>query len=257
MSATDVVRWSEQDAVFVVRLGRPPVNALGPPLIDGLDAALDEFEAREGRVLVLVSDVPGFFAAGADIKAMVGLDLEAFAAYGRRLRAAVERIPALERPSIAAVEGRALGGGMELALACTLRVGGADCRMGLPEAKIGLVPSAGATQRLPRYVGRGRALELMLTGREIDADEAGRIGLIDRAAAAGEAEADAVALARQLRGLSAPALRDIVRGVDDAYELPLAAGLTREAARVDALYCGPDAREGLRAFVEKRPPEFS
>jgi enoyl-CoA hydratase len=252
-----VVDVTDEDGVFVVRMRRPPVNALGMPLIESLDAALDEFAARSGRVLVIGSAVPGFFAAGADIKKMVGCDLEEFTAYGRALRAVVERVARLDRPSIAAVEGRALGGGMELALAATIRVGSGAARFGLPEAKIGLIPSAGATQRLPRFVGRGRALELMLSGREFDADEAHLVGVVDRLVPAGQAESEAIALAHQLSVLSLPALRDIMRGVDDAQELPLDAGLVREAARVDVLFTGPDAQEGLRAFVDKRTPKFA
>lgn len=252
-----VVTWTEDDGVFILRLRRPPVNALGLPLVDGIGSALDRFTEASGRILVISSDVAGFFAAGADIKKMVACDLAEFAAYGRALRAAVERIAAMDQPSIAAVEGRALGGGMELALATTIRVGSETAGFGLPEARIGLIPSAGATQRLPRFVGRGRALELMLSGREFGADEAHRIGVLDRVVPAGHAEGEAVALARQLSGLSQPALRDIMRGVDDAQELPLEAGLVREAARVDVLFTGPDAQEGMQAFVDKRAPKFA
>lgn len=245
-----------EDGVFVIRMANPPVNALAPRLLDGLDEALDAAEGAGARVIVIASAVPGFFAAGADIKTMAHVDRDGFVSYGRRLRSTVERVAALDRPTIAAIEGSALGGGMELALACSLRVAARGSKVGLPEAKLGLIPSAGATQRLPRYIGRGRALELMLTARPIEADEAHRIGLIDRVAETGEAEAEAVGLASRIAKLSIPALMDVVRLVDASFETPLDESLRAEVSRVEALFDGPDAREGMRAFLEKRPPRF-
>jgi enoyl-CoA hydratase/carnithine racemase len=248
---------STDDGVFVVRMANPPVNALAPTLLDGLDSALDLAEKDRARVVVIASAVPRFFAAGADIKTMVDVDRAGFVAYGLRLRSTVERIAGLDRPTIAAIEGSALGGGAELALACSLRVAARTARVGLPEAKIGLIPSAGATQRLPRYVGRGRALELMLTARPVDAEEARSIGLVDRVCEPGEAEATAVELAGAMAGLSIPALMDVIALVDSAAETPLAEGLADEVTRVEALFDGADAREGMRAFLEKRTPRFT
>ena len=244
------------DGVFVIRMANAPVNALSPVLLEGLDEALDQAERGGARAIVISSAVPRFFAAGADIKTMVDVDRDGFVAYGRRLRSTVERVATLNRPTIAAIEGSALGGGMELALACSLRVAANGSRVGLPEAKIGLIPSAGATQRLPKYVGRGRALELMLTARLIGADEAFNIGLIDRVVDAGQAEAEATGLASRMANLSIPALMDVIRQVDESFEVPLAEGLAGEVKRVEALFDGPDAREGMRAFLEKRPPRF-
>lgn len=251
-----VVSSTAVDGVFVIRMANPPVNALAPALLDGVEEALDAAEKDGARVVVVASEVPGFFAAGADIKTMVDVDRDGFVAYGRRLRSTVERVAALEVPTIAAIEGSALGGGLELALACTLRVAAHGGKLGLPEAKIGLIPSAGATQRLPQYVGRGRALDLMLTARLLNAEEAREIGLVDRVAETGQAEAQAVALATRLAGLSAPVLTDLIRLVAASFEVPLADGLAGEVTRVEALFDGPDAREGMRAFLEKRPPRF-
>lgn len=257
-SAIPVVEWTAtEQRTFLVTMGNAPVNALAPGLLDGLDAALDAFMTSQARVLVIASAVRGFFAAGADIKTMAGIDRPGFVAYGKRLRAVVERVSALERPVVAVIEGRALGGGLELALACSLRVAGGAAQLGLPEAKIGLIPSAGATQRLPRYVGRGRALELMLTARPVDAEEALRIGLVDRLAPTGQALDAALALAAEMATLSLPALRDVIRCVDDSFDLPLSEGLAREVRRVEGLFDGPDGLEGMRAFLEKRPPRFS
>ena len=243
--------------VVQVVLDRPPANALGLPIIDGLHRVLDEADRRgDVAVLVITSARPGFFAAGADIKAMRDMDADGFTAYGDRLRAALDRIAAADRLSIAAVEGLALGGGLELALACTLRVAGRDARLGLPEVKLGLIPGAGGTQRLPRVVGRGRALDLMLTGRQVAAEEAAAMGLVDRLVDSGGAEAAALALAAELRAASLPAQLAVVRTVDAAFDTTLPDGQRYEVEQIRALLEHGEAREGLAAFLEKRPPEF-
>ncbi|HEY3735469.1 MAG TPA: enoyl-CoA hydratase-related protein [Streptosporangiaceae bacterium] len=251
------VTWTAEGPAFVVYLDNPPANQLGQALIDGLAAAIGAFEDSAARVLVICSALDGFFAAGADIKLMAAADRAALAGYGASLRAVLDRIAAQDRPSVAAIEGRALGGGLELALACTLRVGSATARLGLPEPRLGLIPGAGGTQRLPRLVGRGRALDLLLTAREVAADEAQAIGLLDRLTGPGGALGGALDLAGQLAGLSRPALAAVLRCVDDAAQLPLAEGMAREAARVEDLFDSPDGREGLAAFVAKRPPRFA
>jgi enoyl-CoA hydratase/carnithine racemase len=248
--------WSHEGAAFVVTLSNPPANQLGAALIAGMDAALDSFADSPARVLVISSGIDGYFAAGADIKLMAAADPAAFSAYGASLRRLLDRIAGLDRPSIAAIDGRALGGGLELALACSLRVGSERALLGLPEPKLGLIPGAGGTQRLPRLVGRGRALDIMLTGRDVDAREACAIGLMDRLADAGALPA-AITLAGQLAVLSRPALAAILSCVDDAGELPIRDGVAREARRVESLFDSPDGQEGLAAFLARRPPRFS
>src|SRR3984893_19381985 len=158
-------------SVVEIMLNRPPANALGLPIIDGLHIGLDAADALPAKVIVVSSALPGFFAAGADIKHMSSVDAASFGAYGDALRAAVERLAAHPAVSVAAIDGLALWGGLELAMACTLRVAGAGARMGLPEVKLGLIPGAGGTQRLPRLVGRGRAPDIVVTGREGEAEE--------------------------------------------------------------------------------------
>lgn len=260
-TAGEVVTWSTEGRVQVVRMHRPPANALGLPMVDGLQRALDAFDSSDSRVLVIVSELDGFFAAGADIKLMDGYaeqgDVASFSDYGNRLREPLSRLYGHERPSIAAIEGLALGGGMELALACTMRVGSSAARLGLPESKIGLIPGAGGTQRLPRLVGRARALDLMLTARDVAGPEAHALGLLDRLVEPGQAEDEALKLARLLCDRSGAALTQIMRCVDDADDLPLAEGLAREADRVNTLFSGPEAREGLKAFIEKRRPDYA
>jgi enoyl-CoA hydratase/carnithine racemase len=249
------VQWRTSGRATVVTIDNPPVNALGTDVVTGLGAALDAFDASTSRVLVVTSGLDRFFAAGADIALMSGASGVEFQAYGDDLRGVLHRIAGHDRPSIAVVEGRALGGGLELALACSLRVGGADARLGLPEPRIGLIPGAGGTQRLPRLVGRGRALEIMLSAREVPAEEAHRIGLLDRLAPAGSAEAEALALAADLAERSGPALTAILRSVDDAYGP--GDGFAAEARRVTELFTDGEAAEGLRAFLDRRKPDFA
>lgn len=243
--------------VVEIMLNRPPANALGLPLIKALHTGLDAADALPAKVIVVSSARAGFFAAGADIKHMSSVDAASFSAYGDALRAAVERLASHQALSVAAIDGLALGGGLELAMACTLRVAGTDSRMGLPEVKLGLIPGAGGTQRLPHLVGRGAALDIMLTGRQVDAQEALRIGLIDRLVAAGDAATAARELARELCGPSSAAQRAVVRTVNAAYERILPDGLRFEADQIQELFERGEAAEGIRAFVEKRTPEFA
>jgi enoyl-CoA hydratase/carnithine racemase len=253
-----VVTWAlTGDAVLQVVLRRPPANALGIPLIDGLNQALDEAaDTPAVKTIVVASELPGFFAAGADIKYMAKAGAADFAAYGRVLRAVLDRLAAPRWLSIAAVEGLALGGGLELALACTLRVAGDGARFGLPEVKLGLIPGAGGTQRLPQLVGRGQALDIMLTGRQVGADEAYRMGLISRLVASGQAVPEALNLAAELGRASGTAQQAVIRTVDASYETARPDGLAYEAEQVQALFGTEEAKEGITAFLEKRPPNF-
>ena len=252
------VTWNRDGAIVEIVLDTPPANALGPEIITGLHTAIDYAQTVEAKVLVVASAVNGFFAAGADIKHMSAVDPASFREYGDALRGALERLAALPLISVAAIDGLALGGGLELAMACTLRVASAPARLGLPEGKLGLIPGAGGTQRLPRLIGRGRALDLMLTGRQVEADEAFRIGLIDRLA-----EPDATArvtawqLARELAAASTHAQLAVVRTVDAAYDRPLPDGLHFEIEQIQDLFERGEAVEGIRAFIAKRTPEFA
>ena len=244
------------ESVVEITLNRPPANALGMPIIDGLHIGLDAADALPAKVIVVSSALTGFFAAGADIKHMSSVDAASFGAYGAALRGAVERLAAHPAVSVAGIDGLALGGGLELAMACSLRVAGSSARLGLPEVKLGLIPGAGGTQRLPHLVGRGRALDIMLTGREVDAEEALRIGLVDRLVPAGTAREAARELARELCAASSPAQRAVVRTVAAAYDRPLAEGLHYEAEQVQGVFEQGEAIEGIRAFIDKRAPEF-
>ena len=259
MSDTQVVTWhTESRGVMVVTMARPPANALGIPILDGLHAAIDAAEAAgDVKVMVIASALDGFFAAGADIKHLSTIDAESFLAYGDKMRSANDRLAASPWISIAAVDGLALGGGLELAMACTLRVAGSRAKLGLPEVKLGLIPGAGGTQRLPQLVGRGRALDIMLTARQVPADEAYRIGLVDRVADEDVLKA-ALALAAELtEGISLPAQLAVVRTVNAAFDMPLEQGFAYEAEQEQGLFEDGEAAEGITAFVAKRPPSFA
>lgn len=258
MTDNSPVSWELiNPSTLLVLLERPPANALGLPLIEGLRDAMDYADTKAGlRVIVLASRIPKIFAAGADIKYMVDADQQAFEAYGAMLRPQVERWAAGNVVTIAAVDGLALGGGMELAMACTLRVAGRTASFGLPEVRLGLIPGAGGTQRLPRLVGRGRALDMMLTTRRLSAHDALAAGLIDRLAEEHGAETEALDLARQICTMSASAQAAVVRCVNTAYDQPLELGLAQEASESADLFASGNAQEGLAAFVEKREPRF-
>lgn len=254
----DVVTWKREGPGIVhVTMARPPANALGLPILDGMHAAIDAAEAAgDVKVMIVSSALEGFFAAGADIKHLSKIDAESFTAYGNQMRAVNDRLASAPFLSIAAVDGLALGGGLELAMACTMRVSGPRGRYGLPEAKIGLIPGAGGTQRLPRLVGRGRALDLMLTARQVPASEALAIGLVDRLAE-GDVLKEALSLAEELVVASLPAQLAVVRTVDAAFDLPIGEGFAYEAAQEQSLFEDGEATEGITAFVEKRSPDFA
>jgi len=209
------------------------------------------------RILIIASTIPGFFAAGADIKLMASTDFAGFEGYGDALRATIERVAASEVLTIAAIEGVALGGGLELAAACTMRVGGTEAKFGVPEVRLGLIPGAGGTQRLPRLIGRARAVDLILTARQMGAPEALAVGLIDRLVDAGGAFDAALELAGQLARSSHPALLAGLRSVDAAEDLPLSEGNAFERAEIGKLFTEGEGREGIAAFAEKRTPNFS
>jgi enoyl-CoA hydratase len=254
--AHPAVRVESRLGFVLVRLEHPPANPLGPVVLAGLDAAAEAVEELGVPAMVITSSLDGYFAAGADIKHMRSLDDKGFEAYGVHMRRVFARISALPTLSIAAIDGLALGGGLELALACSLRIGSTRAQLGLPEIKLGLIPGAGGTQRLPRVVGRGRALDMLLTGRHVPAEEAYTIGLLDRLVPDGTAEAVAIEIAEQLRTSSAPAVAAIHRCVESALTTELEFGIAVEAAEERSLFANGEAREGISAFTERRPAAF-
>jgi enoyl-CoA hydratase/carnithine racemase len=252
-----LVRVEHRGTVAVLTLDRPPVNALSGELVEDLAAGISE--ASDPAVRAVVVTGSPHFAAGADIAGFQSLMTAGAsgAELGVRLSEVLCALEALEKPVIAAVRGYALGGGLELAMACDLRLVGEGAKVGQPEIKLGLIPGAGGTQRLPRLVGVGRARHLVYTGRMVDAAEAERIGLADRVvsdAAVGDvALAWAEELASGATAAIAVAKRVIARGLDR----PLQEALTLEAEGFRECFRTADAAEGVAAFLGKRAPRFS
>ncbi|MCU4186505.1 enoyl-CoA hydratase/isomerase family protein [Acidiferrimicrobium sp. IK] len=238
------------DGVAVITLDRPKANALSVELLAQLEAAADGL-AADLPGAVVVTGGPKIFAAGADIAGFGGPD-EA-AVYARQFRAAFDKLAALPRAVIAAVAGYALGGGCELALACDLRIASEKARFGQPEIQLGLIPGAGGTQRLSRLVGAGRAKELILTGRHVDAAEAHAIGLVERVVPAGEELDAAVALAAELAAGPLVAAGYAKRAVDAGLDGPLAAGLDLEQELFVEVFRTEDAANGVRSFLDNGP----
>jgi enoyl-CoA hydratase/carnithine racemase len=250
-----LVEYSVEGAVAVLTLNRPPVNALSAGLAAELEAAVGR--AADPAVRAVVVTGSPHFAAGADIgelkAAATGSD-DTPPASG--LSQALFALEALPKPTIAAVRGFALGGGLELALACDFRYLAEDARVGLPEIKLGIYPGAGGTQRLPRLVGPGKAREMIYSGRHLRAAEALAIGLADKVVPADDLLAAAMEYAATLAKGATVAIGAAKRAINATLGLSMDAGLEVEAAGFAACFHTEDAREGLSAFLEKREPAF-
>lgn len=245
-------------AVAQVTVNRPSVlNALNAAAVRELEQAM--LRVRDDaavRVVILTGAGTKAFVAGADIKEMSTLSPVEAHEYARTGQRLLDLIESLGKPVIAAVNGFALGGGNELAMACTIRVAADTARFGQPEIKLGLIPGYAGTQRLSRLVGQGRALQLLLTGEAIDAQEAWRIGLVNRVVPAADVLAEARSLAASLAAAAPVAVRYILDAVHHGQEMPLADGTRLEATLFGLAFSTDDMREGTRAFLEKRTPEF-
>ena len=242
--------------VGLVTLNRPQaLNALNSTLVGELNRALDGFEADPAIGCVVITGSDKAFAAGADIKEMQ--DKGYPAAYLEDFITAWDRVGQRRKPLIAAVAGFALGGGCELAMTCDLIVAGDDARFGQPEIRIGVMPGAGGTQRLTRAIGVARAMELVLTGRMIDASEAYAAGLVTSVVPTADVVSAALTLADTVASMPPLAVRAAKRSVLAAAELPLSAGLRAERDAFFDLFATNDQREGMRAFQEKRPPTWT
>lgn len=244
----------------LITLNRPEaLNALSMALIRDLSARLDEVAKSDARALIITGAGLKAFCAGADIKELQGRSLMAQKQGGEFGQATFAKLDTLPMPSVAVINGYAFGGGMELALACTFRLATRNAKMGTPEIKLGLIPGYGGTQRLPRVVGEARALEMVMTGRTVDADEALRIGLVSRLvdnANEGDAVAAGMAFAREFSGYSLPVLSFARDAVKRAGETPLHEGLKIETDLGTLAFQTQDSVEGMAAFAEKRKPVF-
>lgn len=242
----------------VVTLNRPKaLNALNAATFAELDEAIDELHADpEVRVVLLSGAGERAFAAGADIRELASVTEGEGKAFALRGQAVFRKIEMGGKPVIACIRGFALGGGCELAMACTLRIAADDAKFGQPEVKLGVIPGYGGSQRLPRLVGRGAALKLLLTGATIDAQEALRIGLVDEVVAAAELMQRGERLAMEIAAQAPLAVAEVVQIVDEGLDLPLDLALLREAEHFGRLCDTADKAEGTRAFLEKRQPSW-
>ncbi|MEP9370338.1 enoyl-CoA hydratase-related protein [Xanthobacter sp. VNH20] len=232
-------------------------NALNAELIADIGHALDAAAASDAAALVIVGAGRKAFCAGADIKEIESRTREEQHRAVRLGQSTFAKLDQLPMPSIAVIRGFALGGGLELAMACTFRLALPDAKLGLPEIKLGLIPGYGGTQRLPRLVGPARAAELILSGRTIDATEAERIGLVQAIVEGEDPVAAGLAFAARFTGHSRATSHLARRAIEAASELPLATGLDVEADLLASAFVSADAREGIAAFREKRAPRFS
>ena len=251
----EFVRIDTEGGVATIRIDRPPANALARPVSLELSEAAGSVAGDEAVRAVVVWGGERIFAAGADIKAMVGYGPDEIASDVGALEQACRDLEAIPKVTIAAINGFALGGGLEVALSCDVRFVAEDARLGLPEIKLGIIPGSGGTQRLPRLVGLAKARHLILTGRQVDAAEALAIGLVDRMAAPDEVFRVAVDEARAFAAgplLAHAAAKRAMAAADH----PLEEGLRVEREAFVALFATRDQEEGMRAFLEKREPKF-
>jgi enoyl-CoA hydratase/carnithine racemase len=251
----EFVRTETEDGVATIRIDRPPANALARPVSLELSEAAGAVAEDDAIGAIVVWGGETIFAAGADIKAMVEYGPDEIASDVGALEQACRDLEAIPKITIAAINGFALGGGLEVALACDFRYAAQDAQLGLPEIKLGIIPGSGGTQRLPRVVGHARARDLVYTGRRLPAGEALDIGLVDRLAPAAD-----------VYGLATHEARSFAEGPSLAYaaakralaaaDRPLAEGLAVEREVFVPLFATRDQEEGMRAFLEKREPRF-
>lgn len=259
MSYSHILLETAADGIALLTINRPTkLNALNRETLVELDDALSTVESEAGvKGLLLSGAGEKAFVAGADIQELAAagaVDAQDISLRGQRL---FRRLETLSKPSIAAINGFALGGGLELAMSCTLRVAAENARLGQPEVKLGIIAGYGGTQRLPRLVGRGRAMELLLTGEPIDAMEAHRIGLVNHVVPREQLLEFCRALLARMLANGPLALRLTMQAVDAGLNMSLDEGLRYEAAAFAVSAATGDKQEGTRAFLEKRKPAFS
>jgi len=252
----DLVLTELEEQIFEIRFERADrMNALGVATVEELLSAVSTVSMKGGRVL-LIRGSGRAFCAGADLKERKGMSLDQRLAHNAGIRAAFQAIEDSRFVTIAVINGLALGGGLELALACDLRIAASGISIGLTESRVGAFPGAGGTQRLPRVIGRSRALQMMLIAEPVSSEYAHEIGLVNELVGPDELDAKARSIARLLASRSAPALSEIKRLVAQGMDVSLEEGLMLEKAALPAILGSADYAEGLAAFEEKRKPRF-
>jgi enoyl-CoA hydratase len=251
----ETIRTERRGQVGLVVLDRPKaLNALSSTVADELLAAVDAFEADDGVGCIVITGSERAFAAGADIREMAPLSHADV--FRRNHLAQWDRLSRCRKPLVAAVAGYALGGGCELAMTCDFIIAADNAKFGLPEVTLGTIPGMGGTQRLTRFVGKSKAMEMVLTGRFMDAAEAERAGLVSRIVPVAELLDEAVKAAERIASLSRPVIMMAKEAVNRAYETTLAEGVQFERRLFHATFATADQKEGMAAFVDKRAPAF-
>jgi enoyl-CoA hydratase len=254
--SSETIIVERRGRVGIVRLNRPQaLNALNIALMDELLGAVEAFDADAGVGCILITGSDKAFAAGADIKEMA--DKTYIDIFRADYTADYERLTRVRKPVIAAVAGFALGGGCELAMMCDFIIAADTAKFGQPEIKLGIIPGIGGTQRLTRAVGKAKAMDLILTGRMMDAAEAERSGLVARVVPAASLMEEAIKVAETISALSQPSLLAAKEAVNRSFETSLAEGVRFERRVFHALFATKDRKEGMTAFIEKRPPRFT
>jgi enoyl-CoA hydratase/carnithine racemase len=251
----ETITLAREDAYALITLNRPPANAISEQLITEVNAALNSVHTDDAvRAVIITGAGDKIFCGGADLgSAFSGGDVEQFIRFGNSVMRKIERFP---KPVIAAINGHAMGGGMEMAMACHLRLMKETARMGQTESNLGIIPGYGGTQRLPRLIGRTKALEFLLLGTQIPAAECLDLGLVNRLSKDGETLNDARALARQLARRAPLATAAIIKAVDEGLEAPMAKSIDIEIEQFLPTLRSEDASEGIQAFFAKREPQF-
>ncbi len=249
----ELVRLEVDAGIGTILLDRPPMNALSRQVQEEIRAAAHEAGARADVRAVVVYGGAKVFAAGADVKEMAGWSYADVVAAGAELQSSFTAVARIPKPTVAAITGYALGGGLELALCCDFRVAGDNAKLGQPEIALGVIPGAGGTQRLPRLVGPARAKDIVFTGRFVGAEEALAIGLVDRVVAPDDVYAQARALVERYVTGPALALRAAKEAIDRGLDVDLATGLEIERIQFAGLFATEDQSVGMTSFVENGP----
>ena len=253
-----LVNESIGDGIATVALNNQPANLLSTAVLKELDQVLGRLETADAIRVVILTAVGRFFCPGADVNELVRLEgTRQGKDFSTRGQALLNRIERFDKPVVAAINGACLGGGLELAMACHMRIAASDIRLGLPEIKLGVIPGFGGTQRLPRIIGPSKAAELILTGEPITSEEALALGLVNRVVPPSELIPQARSIAEMIKATGRLATQAALRAIRAGFETPLAEGLAREAELFGELCSSADMKEGVMAFLQKRPPTFS
>jgi enoyl-CoA hydratase len=253
----EFLNWSHQDKIATITIARPPANALSTGLIRELSAVLDEIESNRELKVIVIHGEGRFFSAGADIKEFTTISSsDGFSSLGKFGQDLFDRMEKFSIPIIAAIHGAALGGGLELAMACHIRLVSETAKLGLPELQLGLIPGFAGTQRLPKYVGVARAAEMLFTAEPITGVEAVQFGLANHAYPENEVLNQAYLLAGKIAKKSHGSLRAAIILLNYAKTEEFYAGAAKEAELFGEVFMSKDGKEGIQAFIEKREPHF-